>query len=99
MASSRAVYEQEAWKQITMPVMIVHSRNDKVTSPKATEAMIPRFASSEVTAHWLEKSNHVYFWDYDAEMVSQVTLEFLRRWDDESPRQESENPKVSLSTA
>lgn len=99
MASSRAVYEQEAWKRITMPVMVVHSRNDKVTSPKATEAMIPRFASSEVTTHWLEKSNHVYFWDYDAELVSQVTLEFLRRWDDEAARQKSEEPQTSLSAS
>lgn len=97
MASSRAVFEQESWKRITMPVMVVHSRNDKVTSPKATEAMIPRFASSEVATHWLEKSNHVYFWDYDAEMVSQVTLEFLRRWDDNPHGEGSETPKVSLS--
>lgn len=87
MESCEAVYTEEAWKEITMPVMVVHSRNDKVTSPKATEAIFPKLASEDKTLHWLEESNHVYFWDYDAERVSALTLDFLKRWEtaDTSP--------------
>jgi carboxylesterase len=74
-----AVHDREAWKQITMPTLVIHSRKDKVTNPAATEAMFPRFASEEKEIHWLEKSNHVYFWDYDAEEVKRLVVEFLKK--------------------
>jgi carboxylesterase len=79
METCNAVYDREVWKQITMPTMVIHSRNDKVTNSAATEALFPRFASTEKEIHWLEKSNHVYFWDYDEDEVNRLVLEFLKK--------------------
>jgi esterase/lipase len=80
METCNAVYDREAWKQITMPLLVIHSTRDKVTNPAATEAMFPKFASQDKELKWLEKSNHVYSWDYDADEVNRLVLEFLKRW-------------------
>jgi len=76
-----AVHDREAWKSITMPLLQIHSRNDRVTNPVASGAMFIRFPAEDKKLHWLTKSNHVYFWDYDAQEVSQEVLNFLKRWD------------------
>lgn len=83
-----AVHEREAWNSITMPLLQIHSRNDRVTNPVASGAMFTKFPTEDKKLHWLTKSNHVYFWDYDAEEVSREVLEFLKRWD---PKPEAVN--------
>jgi carboxylesterase len=81
LESCEAVYEREAWNGITMPLLQIHSRGDRVTNPVASGAMYTQFATDEKKLHWIKKSNHVYFWDYDADEVRDTILAFLQRWD------------------
>jgi len=64
---------------VTEPVLLTHSRNDTVTSHKAAEAAIEAMASTYKRALLFEDSNHVLFWDYDAEATTEAVLEFLSR--------------------
>jgi len=79
MQVCRKVHETEAWKSINCPLLVVHSHGDKVTNPEIAETVFPGFASAEKDFFWIEKSNHVYFWDYDADAVNARVLEFLGR--------------------
>jgi carboxylesterase len=54
--------------------------------PWPAGAMYTQFATEDKKLHWLKKSNHVYFWDYDADEVAAEVLAFLKRWD---PKQET----------
>lgn len=81
LETCEAVYEREAWNGITMPLLHIHSRNDRVTNPVASGAMYTQFATEDKKLHWLKKSNHVYFWDYDADEVAAEVLAFLKRWE------------------
>jgi len=80
MHVARRVWETEAWKEFTMPTLVIHSRRDEVTHPQPTEEFFPRIASDTKELLWLDRSNHVYMWDYDAEEVEQAVLAFLERW-------------------
>ncbi len=59
------VYAEGAIEKVTCPVLLLHSRGDKVNSCKASEAAFARFPNPDKHAAWFEKSDHVIFWDYD----------------------------------
>lgn len=63
--------------QITAPLLLIHSKNDRVTSSAASEAIAPAFSSEKKEIVWLEKSDHVIFWDYDEATVTESVLDFL----------------------
>ncbi|MCF6284182.1 MAG: alpha/beta fold hydrolase, partial [Candidatus Hydrogenedentes bacterium] len=64
--------------KITAPVLVIHSKADTVTSQEATAVAVLNMTNAPVTTRWLEKSDHVIFWDYEAAIVRSRILEFLR---------------------
>ncbi|MBI1320149.1 MAG: alpha/beta fold hydrolase [Candidatus Hydrogenedens sp.] len=80
MQVCRRVHDTEPWNAIDCPLLLIHSKGDKVTNPAMSAEVFPKFASEDKELFWLERSNHVYFWDYDAEAVNTKVLEFLERW-------------------
>ncbi len=63
--------------QITAPVLAIHSTGDSVTSYDATQAALEKMTGASTEMHLLEKSDHVIFWDYDEEEVTEAVLGFL----------------------
>jgi len=74
------VYEERAYAELEMPLLLIHSRADEVTAPEAAERIFERIPGGNKKAVWLEKSNHVYFWDYESEEVAEAVWAFLERW-------------------
>lgn len=69
--------QESVLARVTCPVLLVHSRIDNVTDPKAAEEAFNQLAATDKRAVWLERSDHIIFWDYEADQVAQATLEFL----------------------
>ena len=63
---------------VTGPVFAIHSRNDSVTSHEATAEALKKITSASVQTTWLERSDHVIFWDYEAEQVTKEIVTFLK---------------------
>lgn len=63
--------------RVTAPALLVHSRLDRVTSPPAAERAFGLLGSTEKRAVWLANSDHIIFWDYEAEVVEREVLAFL----------------------
>lgn len=70
---------------ITCPLLILHARNDTVTSFAASEAAFDRFGSGSREFIPLEKSDHVIFWDYDEEVVTESVLRYLKEVEHHDP--------------
>ncbi|MBI2422075.1 MAG: alpha/beta fold hydrolase [Candidatus Hydrogenedentes bacterium] len=64
---------------LSTPLLLVHSEADKVTSPTAARAVFDAYTGQDKTAVWLTKSDHVIFWDYEAEESKKAVLDFLAR--------------------
>ena len=62
---------------ITVPVLLVHSRSDSVASPEAAAHAAHALSSEIKRTVWLDRSDHIIFWDYDREMVAREVLTFL----------------------
>ncbi len=63
---------------VTGPVFAIHSRNDSVTSSEATATALEKMTRASVQTTWLERSDHVIFWDYEAEQVAKEIVTFLK---------------------
>lgn len=63
--------------RVTAPVLLLHSRLDRVTSPRASETAFGRLGSADKRAVWLENSDHIIFWDHEAGLVEREVLAFL----------------------
>jgi len=63
---------------ITGPVLTIHSHNDSVTSSEATATAAAKMSNASVKTSWLEKSDHVIFWDYEADQVTREIQTFLK---------------------
>lgn len=72
-----AARENQITDGITMPTLLIHSRNDSVTDPAVSEKVFGSFPSKRKTAVWLQDSDHIIFWDYDDKRVIDETLSFL----------------------
>lgn len=77
MQLGRAAGRPETLGRVQCPVLLVHSRTDDAASPAAAAKAFEGFGSAKKRAVWIEKSNHVICWDYDAEQVLTETVEFL----------------------
>ncbi len=64
-------------EQIICPTLIIHSKKDSVASPQAVAQVFEKIQSQNKEILWLESSDHVIFWDYDRDLVSQKISEFV----------------------
>lgn len=76
-------------RRIQAPLLLIHSRADTVTSPRAAEAAVERMASASREIIWLEKSDHVIFWDYEESTVVDSVLRYLKEVEHHDPDQPS----------
>lgn len=74
----RRARSPELCGSISAPLLLIHSRADTVTSQKASEALVSAFGSEKKETLWLTASDHVIFWDYEAEEVANAILAFLQ---------------------
>lgn len=65
-------------RSLSMPVLAIHSRADSVTSRDATAEALESLSSETVETCWLERSDHVIFWDYEQDIVREAVLNFLK---------------------
>ncbi|MBN1866733.1 alpha/beta fold hydrolase [Candidatus Sumerlaeota bacterium] len=79
----------ETLERVACPVLLVHSEGDEASSPKAARAALARMASSVKRTLWLERSNHVLFWDFDREEVKTRIEKFLTARDPSTEREAS----------
>lgn len=77
MDVGRQVYTEDAISKITCPVLLIHSRGDKVNAAAASERAFERFSGTPKRAVWLHLSDHVIFWDYERLETIHATRVFL----------------------
>lgn len=68
-------------QSIAMPTLLIHSREDSVTDPRVSEEVCKRFSTQRKEVVWLERSDHIVFWDYDREEVIRAVTSFLDKID------------------
>lgn len=74
----RRAGQAEVLERITCPVLHLHAVRDRVSSPRAARRALVGMASADKRQYWYKRSNHMLFWDYDAEEAEQRVVEFLR---------------------
>jgi carboxylesterase len=67
----------EVLAAIRGPVLAIHSKKDSVTAQTGTAEAVKGMTGARVETCWLEKSDHVIFWDYEEDVVTGRVLEFL----------------------
>ena len=75
----------ELLSRIETPVLLIHARGDTVTSPSAAEEAIAHWGSNDREIIWLEKSDHVIFWDHDEATVVESVLRYLKEVENHDP--------------
>jgi carboxylesterase len=73
----KQVRTPEVLGKIQCPVLVLHSRGDRASSPKRCEKGYELIGSSDKRIVWYEDSNHHLLWDYDREAVKAEILGFL----------------------
>lgn len=66
-------------KNITCPVLLIHSLGDRVNSPRAAAKAFEEFPNPQKRAFYPVKSDHILFWDYDRLPTIYETRAFLDR--------------------
>lgn len=64
---------------VTQPVLLLHSRIDHVVEPENSRLIMDRISSADVTEIVLEHSYHVATLDFDAELIFDESVAFVRR--------------------
>lgn len=64
---------------VRMPVLLLHSRVDHVVEPENSQLILDSISSTDVTEIVLERSYHVATLDYDAELIFDESVAFVRR--------------------
>ncbi len=64
-------------KRIDCPTLFLHSKKDIAASWQDSENAYGQISSLKKRFVWLERSNHIVFWDYDREQVTEEILDFL----------------------
>lgn len=64
---------------VRMPVLLLHSRVDHVVEPENSQLILDTISSTDVTDIVLERSFHVATLDYDAELIFDESVAFVRR--------------------
>lgn len=63
--------------RINAPLLVAHSRNDRVIKPQAAQVAFERVQSVDKELVWVERSGHALLEDCDAPMVLQHVHKFL----------------------
>ncbi len=69
--------QDDVLENIHCPVLMIHAHGDRAASHKAALKAYKKLASQEKQFHWLERSNHQIFWDYESEEVMDAIETFL----------------------
>jgi alpha-beta hydrolase superfamily lysophospholipase len=78
MGLARQANNPDLLTKINCPVLLIHSHNDQAASPKAAQNALERMPAKNKKKLWLDRSNHILFWDYDAEKAIAETVAFCR---------------------
>lgn len=64
---------------VRQPVLLLHSRVDHVVEPENSQLILDSISATDVTEVVLERSFHVATLDYDAELIFDESVAFVRR--------------------
>ena len=70
----------EILRRIACPSLLIHSEIDNVTCPHAARTAFAQIAAAEKREVWLHRSDHVIFWDYEADATAAAVLAFLEQY-------------------
>jgi carboxylesterase len=70
---------QSALPAVAQPVLLLRSPRDHVVSPANSALILARISSVDVTERLCEQSFHVATLDFDAELIFEESLGFVRR--------------------
>ena len=76
---ARQANKPDLLAKINCPVLLIHSHNDQAASPKAAQNAIDQMATQNKKTVWLDQSNHILFWDYDAEKAITETISLCQK--------------------
>jgi carboxylesterase len=65
--------------EITQPVLLMHSRVDRVVPVASSAHFLANISSTDVTEIWLENSYHVATLDNDAPLIHDESVRFIER--------------------
>lgn len=64
--------------KVTVPLLILHSHNDRTIKPISAQILYDRVASTDKRLVWFERSGHEMMLDWEKERVFELTMEFIR---------------------
>jgi carboxylesterase len=70
---------QSALPRITVPTLVIHSRNDGGVAPESAERIFEALGSSEKTLEWVQRSGHVITRDAERQRVFTLATDFVSR--------------------
>jgi carboxylesterase len=70
---------RNALAQVSAPTLLMHTRVDHVVEPENSALILSGIAAKDVTEIVLERSFHVATLDYDAELIFDESVAFVRR--------------------
>ncbi len=62
---------------ITMPTLLIHSSKDSITDPQRSASVFNAFPTKDKRTVWLQRSDHIVFWDFDQGEVNRSVVTFL----------------------
>lgn len=66
-------------RRVQQPLLLFRSADDHVVEPSNARWILDNVASMDTSEVVLERSAHVATLDYDAEVIEQQSIEFVRR--------------------
>jgi len=79
MGLARQANNPDLLAKINCPVLLIHSHNDQAASPQAAQDALEKIPSPTQKTVWLDRSNHILFWDYDAEQAITETISLCQK--------------------
>jgi len=64
---------------LTVPVLLMHSKNDQFIPPDHMQAIYEQLGSADKSMAWVENSNHIITCDAEREVVFAAVADFVRR--------------------
>ncbi|HUW60560.1 MAG TPA: alpha/beta fold hydrolase [Candidatus Bathyarchaeia archaeon] len=79
MGLAKQANKPDLLAKINCPVLLIHSHNDQAASPEAAQNVLQKIPCATQKTVWLDRSNHILFWDYDAEQAINETVSFCQK--------------------
>ena len=67
----------DRYGELTMPLLLFTSRQDHVVEPTQSEHLAKHYGGP-VEHHWLDRSYHVATQDFDRDVISVESIDFIR---------------------